>query len=158
MRFEREKLYPLAGLDPARAAEYDRVRRLVEKLTYAGNEAARRYLEGTIDAAAGRGVAGAVRAHAPRTAPEQRIRFFDQYRSYVINYNLGQDMVRAYVESRGGTRRPPRRALAGVHEAAGLPPPARRSGRSDDRRAARAAQRANGARWGVWGERTPGYR
>jgi hypothetical protein len=31
------------------------------------------------------------------------VRFFDQYRSYVINYNLGQDLVRAYVESRGGT-------------------------------------------------------
>ena len=27
----------------------------------------------------------------------------DQYRSYVINYNLGKDMVRRYIESRGGT-------------------------------------------------------
>ena len=39
----------------------------------------------------------------PADRARQRIRFFDQYRSYVINYNLGQDMVRAYVESRGGT-------------------------------------------------------
>ena len=30
-------------------------------------------------------------------------RFFDQYRSYVINYNLGKDMARTYIESRGGT-------------------------------------------------------
>ena len=29
---------------------------------------------------------------------EQRLRFFDTYRSYVINYNLGKDMVRDYVE------------------------------------------------------------
>ena len=29
---------------------------------------------------------------------EQRLRFIDQYRSYVINYNLGKDLVRAYVE------------------------------------------------------------
>ena len=39
-------------------------------------------------------------------APEraaQRVRFMDQYRSYVINYNLGQDLVRRYIESRGGT-------------------------------------------------------
>jgi len=39
-------------------------------------------------------------------APEraaQRVRFMDQYRSYVINYNLGQDLVRQYIESRGGT-------------------------------------------------------
>jgi hypothetical protein len=31
----------------------------------------------------------------------------DEYRSYVINYNLGQDMVRAYVEKRGGTAEDP---------------------------------------------------
>ena len=28
----------------------------------------------------------------------QRTDFFDTYRSYVINYNLGKDMVREYVE------------------------------------------------------------
>ncbi len=33
----------------------------------------------------------------------QRVRFIDQYRSYVINYNLGQDLVRRSIESRGGT-------------------------------------------------------
>jgi hypothetical protein len=102
VRFERERLYPLAGLDPARAAEYDRVRRLVDRLSYAGNEAARRYLEGTLDAAA---TAAWLERYAlmPADRARQRIRFFDQYRSYVINYNLGQDMARAYIESRGGT-------------------------------------------------------
>jgi hypothetical protein len=34
---------------------------------------------------------------------EQRIRFVDRYRSYVINYNWGQDLVRQYVERQGGT-------------------------------------------------------
>jgi hypothetical protein len=33
----------------------------------------------------------------------QRVQFIERYRSYVINYNLGQDMVRAYIEKRGGT-------------------------------------------------------
>ena len=32
----------------------------------------------------------------------QRVRFIDQYRSYVINYNLGKDMVREFVETRAG--------------------------------------------------------
>jgi len=32
------------------------------------------------------------------------VRFIDQYRSYVINYNLGKDVVAAYVESRGADR------------------------------------------------------
>ena len=31
------------------------------------------------------------------------MRFIDQYRSYVINYNLGKDMVKAHVEKLGGT-------------------------------------------------------
>ena len=69
---------------------------------YAGNQAARQYLEGKVDAA---GAAEWLRKYAlmPADRARQRVRFFDQYRSYVINYNLGQDMVRAYVESRGGT-------------------------------------------------------
>ncbi len=54
----------------------------------------------------------------PADRAEQRVRFFDQYRSYVINYNLGKDMVRRYIESRGGTRRSRRRALGRVREAA----------------------------------------
>jgi len=106
--FERDDLYPLAGLDPARAAEYAVVRAIVERLAYAGNEAARRYLDGRI----GRDEAvDWLERYAlmPRPRAEQRVRFFEQYRSYVINYNLGQDMVRAYVEARGGTADAPER-------------------------------------------------
>ena len=36
----------------------------------------------------------------PRAA--QRVRFIDQYRSYVINYNLGKDMVAHYIDARSG--------------------------------------------------------
>jgi hypothetical protein len=39
----------------------------------------------------------------PRDRAEQRVRFIEQYRSYVINYNLGKDLVRRYVESKSGT-------------------------------------------------------
>jgi len=57
---------------------------------------------GQIDAAAA--VAWLERdALTPRQRAEQRVRFFDQYRSYVINYNLGKDLVRRYIEGRGGT-------------------------------------------------------
>jgi hypothetical protein len=37
----------------------------------------------------------------------QRTKFFDQYRSYVINYNLGADLARAYLDSRGATANQP---------------------------------------------------
>jgi hypothetical protein len=40
------------------------------------------------------------------------VRFIDQYRSYVINYNLGKDMVARYVESRGGAEANPERRWA----------------------------------------------
>jgi hypothetical protein len=33
---------------------------------------------------------------------EQRTRFMDDYRSYVINYNLGKDLVQKHVEARAG--------------------------------------------------------
>jgi hypothetical protein len=100
--FERKTLFPLAGLDPARAAEYYEVQAMVDELSYAGNEAARRYLDGSID----RDTAAAwLERYAlmPHERAAQRVRFFDQYRSYVINYNYGKDLVRRFIESRGGT-------------------------------------------------------
>ena len=47
--FERDALYPAAGLDPSQAAAYAEVAALVDRLAYAGNEAARRYLNKEID-------------------------------------------------------------------------------------------------------------
>lgn len=107
--YEQSKLFPLAGLDGSRAAEYYEVTGLVDQLSSAGNEAARRYLNGQIDAAAA--TAWLERyALMPRDRAAQRVRFFDQYRSYVINYNYGKDLVRKFIESRGGTPdRPDRR-------------------------------------------------
>ena len=100
--FEREKLYPLAGLDPGKAERYSEVQKLLQGLSYAGNEAARHYLNGEMS----RQDAEAWLVRYALMSPEraaQRVRFMDQYRSYVINYNLGQDLVRQYIESRGGT-------------------------------------------------------
>ena len=41
----------------------------------------------------------------PRERAEKRIAFFDTYRSYVINYNLGQDLVKRFVEGTGNEKR-----------------------------------------------------
>lgn len=101
-RFERETLFPLAGLDPATAERYNKVQSLANQLAYAGNEAARGYLNGTLTKQ--QAIDWIVRYNLyTRARAEQRIQFFDQYRSYVINYNFGQDLVRQYIESRGGT-------------------------------------------------------
>jgi hypothetical protein len=98
---ERRVIYPAAGLDPATAERYDAVLALVDQLAYAGNEAARRYLDGDITAPQAAEWLERFGLYSPARA-EQRVRFIDQYRSYVINYNLGKDMVARYIESRGG--------------------------------------------------------
>ncbi|HEX4964074.1 MAG TPA: hypothetical protein VF173_24830 [Thermoanaerobaculia bacterium] len=100
--FEREKLYPLAGLDPATAERYAEVRDLLQQLGYAGNEAARGFLDGKISREAAESWLVRYALMSPERAA-QRVRFIEQYRSYVINYNLGQDLVRQYVEKQGGT-------------------------------------------------------
>ena len=102
LAFERNTIFPAAGLDPARAAEYYDVLALVDRLSYAGNEAARRYINGQLDATGAVGWLERYGLYSPPRAA-QRVRFIDQYRSYVINYNLGKDMVKRYVESKGGT-------------------------------------------------------
>lgn len=106
--FERSVLFPLAGLDPERTADYYAIQELVAELSFAGNEAARRYLDGQIDAEA---AADWLESYSLMSRPraEQRVRFIDQYRSYVINYNLGQELVREFIESRGGTAEAPGR-------------------------------------------------
>ncbi|MDE3056653.1 MAG: hypothetical protein KGJ59_01670 [Bacteroidota bacterium] len=101
VQFEQEALFPIAGFDPSRAEHYYSIHVLTLKLSYAGNEAARRYLNGTINKDEAVHWLVTYALFTPERA-EQRVRFFDKYRSYVINYNLGQDMVKAYVERRGG--------------------------------------------------------
>lgn len=99
--FERSTLFPLAGLDPARVDEYYDVLAQAKQLSYAGNEAARGYLDGRMDAARAADWLVRYAMNTPAQAA-QRVKFFDTYRSYVINYNLGEDMARAWVEKRAG--------------------------------------------------------
>lgn len=99
--FERTTLFPLAGLDPARVDEYYEVMTLARQLTYAGNEAARGYLDGRLNAARAADWLVRFAMNTPAQAA-QLVKFFDGYRSYVINYNLGEDMVKNYVERHAG--------------------------------------------------------
>jgi len=101
MKFEKEVLFPAAGIDPARADEYYAVQDLMKELNYAGNEAARRLINGEIDE---KGATEWLQKYAVMEPPraQQRVKFIQRYRSYVINYNLGEDMVRRYIEKRSG--------------------------------------------------------
>jgi hypothetical protein len=95
--FEKEILFPLAGLNTDQADLYYEISALVAQLDFADNEAARDYLNGnmTRDEAA---VWVQTYELEREDKSMQRTRFFDAYRSYVINYNHGKSLVTAYVE------------------------------------------------------------
>ena len=111
LAFERDVLFPLAGLDPSEAERWSRVQAEMKVLAFADNEAARGYLDGHLDRA--QAEAFLVR-YSLRTEAQaaQRLRFIDTYRSYVINYNLGEQLVRNWVERQGGTVADPARRWA----------------------------------------------
>lgn len=99
-KFETEVLYPLAGLDPAGASKLDELLGLEHKLKHATNEVARQYLDGEIDREAAIDLMQKYYLQS-REKSEQRIRFVEKYRAYVINYNVGLDLVREYIEAAG---------------------------------------------------------
>ncbi|HWH17713.1 MAG TPA: hypothetical protein VNT77_05165 [Allosphingosinicella sp.] len=100
LRYETAALYPLAGLPAARAGDYLALLEAMRDLTGARFTIARDYLEGRIDRAQAVALTQKYQLVSKARA-EQSIDFTEQYRSYVINYGLGQDMVRAYVEAAG---------------------------------------------------------
>lgn len=101
VRFEREVLYPLAGLDTSSAAAYHRLEVLRGRLTYAGNEAARAYMEGRMDRE--QATEYLVRNQLVTTqAASKQLDFVDRYGGYVINYNVGRDLVQAYIDREAG--------------------------------------------------------
>src|ERR1043166_5141241 len=101
MKFEKEVLFPAAGIDASRADEYYAVLDLMKQLNFATNEAARRLINGEINENAAEQWLEKYAVMEPARAQHQ-IQFIKRYRSYVINYNVGEDMVRRYIEKRSG--------------------------------------------------------
>ncbi len=97
LAYERDVLYPLAGLDPSTAASYAKLEEAVSGLRGARFTIAQLYLDGIMtrtDAVA----ATQKYLLVSKARAEQSVSFTDTYHSYVINYGLGQDMVRAFIE------------------------------------------------------------
>ena len=102
-RFEREVLFPLASLDPSTADKKAQLGTLTRRLARAEYTIADDWLAGRIDRAE------AIRRLMKYTLADeakatQRLRFIDTYRSYIINYGLGRDVVQAWVERQGPDR------------------------------------------------------
>jgi hypothetical protein len=99
--YERDSLFPLAGLDPALAEQNAAVRDVMLGLNHARNEVARRYLDGAIDSSAAIAAMERYWLQSPDQAAKT-LRFIQDYRSYVINYNLGRDLAGAWIERESG--------------------------------------------------------
>jgi hypothetical protein len=102
LNYEIKTLYPLAGLSTADAARYGKLQDAMRDLAGARFTIARELLEGRIGEAEAVRLTQRYQLVSPERA-RQLIDFTRQYRSYVINYGLGLDMVRADVEAAGPT-------------------------------------------------------
>lgn len=104
LKFEMEVLYPLAGLDPKMAPAFETLRRATSELDGALLRISQMHLDGEIDREQAITLAQKYRL-ASRDVAEQSLRFDASYRSYVINYSVGEDLVRAYVDRHGGDQK-----------------------------------------------------
>ena len=102
LAFETRTLYPLSGLNPADAPAYHALQVAMKDLAGARFTIAQQYLDGQIDEPEALRLIQHYQLVSPERA-KQSIAFTRQYRSYVINYGLGMDMVRASVERAGPT-------------------------------------------------------
>jgi hypothetical protein len=102
LAFERRVLYPLAGISSDGAEAYLEVQAAIGELGGARFTIAADLLEGRIDRE--QAIALTQRySLAPRARAAQSVAFTEQYRAYVINYGLGEEMVRAAIERAGRT-------------------------------------------------------
>ncbi|MFN3451051.1 MAG: hypothetical protein ACK4ZE_02755 [Sphingorhabdus sp.] len=97
LAFERDVLYPLAGLDPTSAEAYWKMQQMTEMLSGARLTIAKMYLNGEVSRPKALELTQKYLLLSPARA-EQSVAFTDHYRSYVINYGWGKDLVRGYIE------------------------------------------------------------
>jgi len=104
IQFASEVLLPLAGLDTTGLSLYFRVLALKEKLKFSDIEITRRLVDGKITEAE------AIRwtmeySFTDEKGAARSLAFKKKYRSYVINYTFGLDIVKRYIENNGGTEK-----------------------------------------------------
>lgn len=99
--FAKKSLIPLAGLDTSNVELYFQTLSLKSQLNYARNEAARGLMNGTITEKEALRWLTDYSLMSNELAAKS-ISFIRKHRSYVICYNYGQDLVRNYIEAKGG--------------------------------------------------------
>jgi hypothetical protein len=100
VRFEATTLYPLAGLDPSTAPIYDALRQSLHDLSGARLTIAAMYLDGEIDRVRALELTQRYQLIS-RERADRSLAFTERYRSYVINYSAGKDLISAYADRAG---------------------------------------------------------
>ncbi len=94
---ERDVLMPIAEIAVPSDDRYWQLLKAIKRASGARLTIAQQYFDGVIDRPTAVALTQKYLLVSPQRA-EQSVSFTDQYRSYVINYGLGETMVRAWIE------------------------------------------------------------
>lgn len=99
LEYEKEVLFKRAGLDSDLAEQYYQIQSILQKMSYIDNHVAEQYLDGHINHEQ---AIELLMTYALSSKPRatQRLKFIEANRSYVINYNFGQDLTKEYLATR----------------------------------------------------------
>ena len=87
LRVERDRLFPVAGLQPGGESSHIEIERLVGELQDVQADVARRYLDGDLEFAR---AVSELEEHALVPHAEALVKYINQYRSYVTTYTAGR--------------------------------------------------------------------
>lgn len=102
IEYEKSTIFPLAGIDPELAEKYYQIQAVRKELNFVEINIARDYLQRNISTEEAVVLIKKYLLFSDERA-KQRLSFYDRYRSYVINYSLGEKKIREFVEEFGTT-------------------------------------------------------
>lgn len=102
IEFEKSVLFPLAGIDPTLVEQYYEIQAIRKELNFAEINIARNYLQRNLSAEQAKMLIQKYLLYSAERA-QQRLGFYNTYRSYVINYSLGEKMIQDFVEEFGSS-------------------------------------------------------
>ncbi len=98
--YEKKVLFPLAGIDSSMADSYYKIQKIRKQLNFVEINIAKDYLEGTLLKEDATKLIQKYLLYSEERAT-QRLKFYTSYRSYVLNYSLGEQMIKEFVEEFG---------------------------------------------------------
>lgn len=101
MRFERDVLFPLAGLDPAKAETHVRINRLLQRIAPAVIPVLETYRDGGVTFNA---TTFELERYALVQAPRATLEHFDRYGAYALSYVIARQSLADWLAEQGDDR------------------------------------------------------